>query len=78
MGQAVNVDSKNKVSIVAPNAGKMGVVILPVTGSFSGRLLNPETNKVITFKGAILQTQRLGSGFFLDSSTSGAVVFAPK
>jgi hypothetical protein len=47
------------------------------SGLFSGNVLNPETGKLISVKGAVLQNQNLGAGYFLGTNESGSVVISP-
>lgn len=49
------------------------------TGKFKGTFLHPTTQKKATLKGAVLQKQKLGSGYFNGEgfSTTGGVVLDP-
>ncbi len=76
--KAVNIDPKNKVTVVTPGSDKLDVNISPANGGFSGKFKDPGTGKTLTFKGAILQTQQLGSGFFLTPAESGAATGEPR
>ena len=49
----------------------------PTFGLFKGSLVDPVGKKTIAFKGAILQTQQVASGFFTGTNQSGKVIFAP-
>jgi hypothetical protein len=51
--------------------------INPITGSFAGRFMHPETNKLTTFRGVILQKQGAGFGFFAGGGEAGYATFAP-
>ena len=49
----------------------------PTFGLFKGSLLDPVSLKTISFKGALLQTQQVASGFFQGTNQSGRVSFGP-
>jgi hypothetical protein len=44
---------------------------------FSGRVKEPGTTHINTFKGAFLQDQASGYGFFLGTNQSGSVFLSP-
>jgi hypothetical protein len=50
--------------------------IIPPTGLFNGKFRHPVTGATVPFKGAVLQKQNFGSGFFLVNE-SGFVTFEP-
>jgi hypothetical protein len=47
------------------------------TGTFHGRFTHPTDGLSRTFRGALLQKQNVGRGFFIDSTEAGAVTLAP-
>jgi uncharacterized repeat protein (TIGR02543 family) len=49
----------------------------PSSGLFKGRAVDPATGRWISFKGAVLQKQEVGSGFFLGATRSGRISFGP-
>lgn len=49
----------------------------PSSGLFKGSLVDPVSLKTISFKGAILQTQQVASGFLTGTNQYGKVIFAP-
>ena len=49
----------------------------PTFGLFKGSLVDPVSLKTLSFKGAILQTQQVASGFLLGTNQSGQVSFGP-
>jgi photosystem II stability/assembly factor-like uncharacterized protein len=55
------------------------LTISPATGLFSGSVGNPSATspRALSFKGAILQKQKTGLGYFLNSGQSGRVVIQP-
>ena len=67
--------SNNKISNLGSN--KLAVLLAPPSGLFTGGIADPATGKWILFKGAVLQKQDLGLGFFLVASQSGAVYLGP-
>jgi hypothetical protein len=74
----VNISPSGKVSLVSNNLAKMTVTTSPSTGIWSGRFTHPNSGRVTTFHGAILQKQQLGLGFFLTLEESGAVSLVGK
>jgi hypothetical protein len=52
----------------------MTLSISKSSGMFSGSVLPPDSRKAISFKGALLQNQKVGSGFFLGTNESGRVL----
>jgi hypothetical protein len=64
-----------KVTIGGTN--KTTFRLAPKTGRFTGTVMPPEAKKRVLFKGAILQKQGYGSGFFLGTNASGRVYFGP-
>jgi hypothetical protein len=52
------------------------VQLKPSSGLFHGTLIAPENGLRLPFKGVFLQGLNLGSGFFLDGSRSGLVLWA--
>src|SRR5947209_272468 len=65
----IHLDSRNRVTNLSSN--KLTLSIATSSGLFHGQLTPPETNKPISFSGAVLQKQNRGSGFFLNGSQSG-------
>jgi len=56
---------------------KLVMSFSPSTGTFTGRLLDAQSFAPITFRGAVLQKQNSGSGFFLSTSQTGEVLLQP-
>jgi hypothetical protein len=48
------------------------------TGLFQGSVINPATGKPIAVKGALLQKQSLGYGYFLGTNQTGSVILGPQ
>jgi hypothetical protein len=46
-------------------------------GTFKGSVINPATGLPITFNGVFLQSQGLGSGYFLGTNQTGRILFGP-
>jgi len=63
----------NKITITSTNANKVALSITTSSGLLSGSFINPQTLKKTTIKGAVLQKQDLGGGFFLGTNQSGRV-----
>ena len=68
----VVIDAKGKVTNEGTN--KMALTISKPSGTFSGSVTPPGGGKAIAFKGALLQKQNLGSGFFLGTNGQSARV----
>jgi hypothetical protein len=47
------------------------------SGLFKGSVTNPETGKLITVNGIVLQNQNFGAGYFLGTTESGSVLLSP-
>ncbi len=47
------------------------------SGLFNASVINPQTGKLISVKGIVLQNQNLGAGFFLGTNESGSVLLTP-
>ncbi|HET7625969.1 MAG TPA: hypothetical protein VFM25_11970, partial [Verrucomicrobiae bacterium] len=56
---------------------RLTLKVNPNTGLFNGSAENPGAKKPVKFKGAILQEQSSGSGFFLGADQSGRVSVNP-
>jgi acid phosphatase len=67
----VVLDAKGKVTNEGKN--RMTLSISKSSGTFTGTVTPPGTNRAVSFKGALLQKQNLGSGFFLGTNESGRV-----
>jgi hypothetical protein len=65
----------NKIMNASSNA--LGLTVALRTGLFTGRATEPGTGRTIPLRGALLQKQNLGCGFFLDTNRSGRITFAP-
>jgi len=72
----VMLGSNNKVINLTTNQPLVMTLTLP-TGLFNGTatLTDNGVVKKLTFKGALLQRQDLGGGFFLGPNQSGSVLF---
>jgi len=75
---SANVDAKNKVQFVSPPAGLLPKLTITLTGLVTGSLVNPDTHKVVTFKGIIVQKLQEIDGFFLGAQESGLLHVEPK
>ncbi len=72
----LTVHTNNKITNLDSNA--LSLTIIPSSGLFRGKVLNPEDDKIINFQGAVLQDENVGSGYFLKGNQSGKVRFAPR
>ncbi|HEU0008310.1 MAG TPA: Ig-like domain-containing protein [Verrucomicrobiae bacterium] len=67
----------NKVTVAPTNVHRLTLTLSAAAGTFSGTFHNPATGKTSSIKGALLQKQNVGSGFFLGTNQSGRVYFGP-
>ncbi len=68
----VTLSQDNKVTTT--NAG-LSLTFTLSSGLFKGSFIHPTTAKRTSFKGALLQTNNSGAGFFLETNGSGQVSF---
>ena len=66
-GRVTNASLMNKLTLKAVSA----------TGLFTGSVVPPEGTKPVPFKGALLQRQGYGAGFFLNAGQSGQLRLGP-
>ena len=69
----VTLDSNNKVT-AADKSLKLTISVS--TGLFKGSVLVPGSKKPLAIGGVILQKQINGSGFFLNGTQAGEVIFS--
>ena len=67
----VTLDEKNKINNEGTNALKLG--ISTSQGTMSGSVTPPTGGKAVKFNGVILQKQNSGSGYFINTNSSGRV-----
>jgi hypothetical protein len=72
---SVTLTAAKAASPCAPNGFKLSATAS--TGLFSGSFINPATHKSILFRGAILQKQNIGAGFFLGTDQTGFATVEP-
>jgi hypothetical protein len=65
----------NRVTNASPNP--LTLAVAPATGVFTGKATPPGATKGLLFKGAILQRQGWGGGFFPGTNQFGRVYFGP-
>jgi hypothetical protein len=77
LGQAITngitLGTNNKLS-AGPGANRFS---LGATGAFTGRALDPQTGRTLTFQGVLFDNGQAGVGYFLNSGQSGGVLLAP-
>jgi len=66
-----------KARVTDPGTNKLKLTLSQKTGRFTGSVRPPGVRKAISFKGAILQKQGYGGGYFLGTNQSGRVYFGP-
>ena len=79
----LSMDFANNILISADGkvlnqeTNKLTLAISKSTGLFTGSVTPPGTNKPISFRGAVLQKQDRGAGFFPATAQPGAVTLGP-
>jgi len=72
---SILLGARNRVSDLSSN--KLSVIFSLPTGTFSGRLTEPGTSKILSFSGVLLPSYGLGRGYFLGPNQSGEVQLSP-
>jgi hypothetical protein len=76
IADGVTVSLQNKVTqVTASISNKLTLTLNASQGLFKGSVTHLATKKTVTFNGAILQDQNVGSGYFLGTNLSGKVFF---
>ena len=75
--KAVNVDAKNKVTVITPATDKLKVSASASSGKWSGSFTSPTTTKTVKFSGVILRKAGLATGYYLDGIPGGGVRLSP-
>jgi len=73
--QAVSIDAAGNVTVSPPNSENLKMKLQLATGLFSGSFTHPSLETTINFKGAVLQPDSSGAGYFLGTNESGFVTF---
>ena len=66
--RSANVRTDNTVTVISPGATQLGCKIDRVTGTFTGTFRHNLTGALITYRGAVLQKQEKGFGYFLSTA----------
>ena len=69
--------SDNTVTVLSGDITNLTLKLTPKTGLFGGSFLHPVTGRTAKFKGAVLQIQNFGSGYFLGTNQAGYVTLEP-
>ena len=67
----IELTADNKFLIHSTN--KLTLTIAPASGLISGSFTDPASGKAVAFKGAVVETERSGAGYFLGTNASGRV-----
>jgi hypothetical protein len=73
----VALDQNNRVIVTSPNTNQLGLVVSCSAGTFRGSFVHPQTGKPSLIKGAFLQKQNFGCGFFPGTNQSGSLALIP-
>jgi hypothetical protein len=68
----------NKLTLLNPGADKMQLTINLSTGVFTGSFFDIDASATRLFGGVVLQTEDVGSGFFLGNGQSGVLSLTPQ
>jgi hypothetical protein len=71
----VALGPNSRVTHSSPN--NLAMTVTPATGVFAGKATPPGAKRALRFKGAILQRQGMGGGFFPGTNQFGRVYFGP-
>ena len=75
VSNSVTLNAMNKITSCTTN--RFTLTVTTKTGLFSGSFINPGTGKPAKFRGALIQKQNDGAGFFLGSGQTGFVTIEP-
>ncbi len=75
--KAVNIDAKNKITVVAPGVDKLAATITAGNGKIQGSFIHNTSLKRTSFSGVIFQKQETAAGYFLDPTEGGSVLLDP-
>jgi hypothetical protein len=70
---AITIDNK----LVNFDANKLNLSFTLSSGVFKGRAADPDSGKVVTFRGVVFQKRTTGAGFFLGRTESGSFQLTP-
>jgi hypothetical protein len=69
---AVYLSESNKVTPFSPGTNLLTISLSTSSGLISGSFIHPQSLKKSVIKGALLQRQNVGSGYFLGTNQSGS------
>jgi len=75
--QPATLAPSNALIITTPSVTGLTAKLSSTTGIFTGKFVHPVTRKSTSFRGAILQKQGAGFGFFVAGADTGYATFAP-
>ncbi|MEQ1750387.1 MAG: Ig-like domain-containing protein, partial [Prosthecobacter sp.] len=71
MARLATVNSANLANVPLQDADRSTLTIAGATGLVTGNFYHPVTQKLTAYKGAVLQTQKLMGGYFLEGTHGG-------
>ncbi len=74
--KAVTLSATNKITVAAPGADKLAMIVSAPKGTFTGSFVETAVNKKRTFSGVLFQKQALAAGFFLNTNEGGFVALS--
>jgi|GEM_PF-1778016 len=76
LSRLATVNSANVTNVPMQDADRSTLTITGATGLLTGNFYHPVTQKLTAYKGAILQTQNLMGGYFLEGTHGGKMSLA--
>jgi|GEM_PF-1393776 len=75
--QTLQLSTNNTLSFVGPNSISLVLHLHTANGLVDGTFVDPDSGSK-TFKGALLQNQDYGAGYFLGTNASGSLLLQPQ
>jgi Divergent InlB B-repeat domain len=75
MAENLAFDLPDKIKVTSENPNNLSLSLSTADGTFRGTFRHPQIGKPTRIKGAVLQNQGVGCGFFLGYGQSGKVYF---
>ncbi|MEQ1859669.1 MAG: tandem-95 repeat protein [Chthoniobacteraceae bacterium] len=74
---ALSIDANNRPRFLTQPVERPTIALSAKTGLLKGRFIHSVSGRKAKYGGAVLQKQKLGSGFFLGPTESGSVTLVP-
>ncbi len=70
---SIQLSAENKFVFDDANANRVSLKLNAATGVFNGQFVHPQTRRITKIRGALLQNQTSGAGYFLETNRSKSV-----